>query len=231
MGQRYKKLKRSDFTEFGNPNYKNLTMEITLTSWGEFHGVVKKFENLNSYIWRGQKEQFKLNATVDRGSSGGREDLCKQIFSDFRKILSRHRNIKALKGDQIWAIGQHYGLEKTPLLDWTESPYIAAYFAFYEKDENAAKPAVVYALNKGLELLLNGKGQRYVEFDLAVNKFDHPINQRLVNQEGRFTKALDGRDVESVLSKFYKTAEKKGKYKNEVFLLKTYIRVSTKRTV
>ena len=60
----------------------------------------------------------------------GTRDLYLDTFERAASGL-RGRNPARLSKDQWWALGRHYGLV-TPLLDWTEKPYIAAFFAMVE---------------------------------------------------------------------------------------------------
>jgi len=222
---KYKKLNINDFGVFDDKNkkYNDGVFTLQLASWEEFYSVVKIFNNNTDYFWRGQKDECPLLSSFDRycSKNNNREETLKRIFNNLKcRLKDLNSNIDSLKPNEIWAIGQHYGL-KTPLLDWTESPYIAAYFAFYKNGEEQ-NDRVIYALNRALKLLIKGK-DRFVEFDLPNNNFDPRQNQRLIKQKGKFTIALEGRDIKSVLSEFWKKTRNKNKYINEIILTEILI--------
>ncbi|MBL8851176.1 MAG: FRG domain-containing protein [Planctomycetaceae bacterium] len=99
----------------------------------------------------------------------------------------------------VWALGQHYGL-KTPYLDWTLSPYIAAYFAFKDEIESDDNYRYVFALNRSIKLLISKrkKASQVLSSDRSVpfvDRLSHP-SPRFVAQKGIFTEAFQGNDIQ-----------------------------------
>lgn len=154
-------------------------------------------ENISELIFRGQRRyDWGLMPNIARNSDNGlfTEELMENQLSNFKKaIRGRIKDYTLLLNeddDEIWAIGQHYGLN-TPLLDWTYSPYVSLFFAFSRKDVKAEKPneyRVVYIANKSL-------------LDDFVTFIDPKIDMygRLVNQAGLFIKAEPNKSIESLI--------------------------------
>lgn len=213
----------------GRKGWKELPIEngigtVKLSSWKYFMDYIyKEMLDYEQYIWRGQRRlNWGLECSLDRLIN--QMKLSKKEENHFRtkhlerfKYATRGRRgnnpVRVVSENEWWAIGQHNGL-KTPLLDWTHSPFVAAYFAFFEKNKNQTKYRVVYALHKpsvekkshgilikekedykrrsSLSKMIFGEPREQIEFIKPLSD----ENQRLVNQNGLFSRSPDNVTLE-----------------------------------
>jgi hypothetical protein len=171
--------------------------------------------------------QSSFDRNVQSQDQRDRTEKLKHHLDNFKEAMNKsYPNVLPQDDVDIWALGQHYGL-KTPLLDWTLSPFIAAYFAFIERiDQNDQNDhyRYIYALNRSLERLIakQKKASQILSSDRSVPFIDqlpYP-NPRFMAQKGIFTKAFQGNDIWKYVEGFSK------KRPNEVIIVK--FRIPTK---
>ncbi|QIA76484.1 FRG domain-containing protein [Rodentibacter caecimuris] len=145
------------------------------------------FDGVGSdWVFRGHRDHnWRLESTLERIGSKSldlREAHLNQFRKECRRIFKDKTYLSDMDENDFWAIGQHYDLA-TPLLDWTQSPYVALFFAFeHQQDDDNYR--VIYALNK--TKLVNLFSKIEVQEQLFFEPSKDPFG-RLVNQSGLFT--------------------------------------------
>lgn len=168
-------------------------------SWNEFKAWANEMratKRIASFRGHGSSN-FRLRTTLSRAGRNRLERYCAEELREFcahaEAVLGMRFNLN--DGDDystVMGLAQHHGLP-TPLLDWTASPYIAAFFAFsdaleFKELRPDATHVRVYALTQEF---INANSPLVVNLPRAMPYVDSlyispRYNPRLYAQQGMF---------------------------------------------
>ena len=153
---------------------------------------------ISDFVFRGQaNDQWPLSSTLYRLIEHSRETGAKLASTSVQRFTENHLErfrleIRGRRGDNpskledndLWALGQHYGLA-TPLLDWSASPYISVFFDLGGINENG-NPRALWCLHRPRVERINDKIAPTERLELLFP--DTEDNKRLLGQSGSFSK-------------------------------------------
>lgn len=180
---------------FADETIDGLVPACQVASWEAFIEIMRRPEHNHAkkeMVYRGQRGfNWHLSSTLSRLYDSGAvpTEHEAKLLAQFRLAMrGRGVDVSRLNERDVWAFGQHHGL-KTPLIDWTKSPYVAIFFAFSEPDPDGVEnpSRAVFCLNMDAFR---------ADEDLESQIFEpiHHDNARLVNQAGLFTVTPSGAD-------------------------------------
>jgi hypothetical protein len=122
-----------------------------LLDWNHFREWAVS-QRPRDFIFRGQRRPLKIVSTFHRTR---RKDLRRWVGEDVSALygsVAEQLSYPLQLGNTqhnpaIWSILQHHGYP-TPMIDWSISPFVAAYFAFQDADQKPGSAPRIYIFDQ-----------------------------------------------------------------------------------
>jgi FRG domain len=169
-------------------NIANVRVKTNYSSWPDLAAALIR-DATDGFFWRGMSNSaWCLTASIDRFMAEerllDRSAVKHSLEINFKENMQRIGEPFPDNEDEFWALAQHLGLP-TPMLDWSKSPWVAAYFAVTGSDPATppgTRTSVIYRISDSLPSSSS---------DLRTVRIGaNPINRRLRAQEGLFTEGV-----------------------------------------
>lgn len=163
----------------------------TITQFSEIQELADSYSSQTSVYFRGQQKNWPLLPSIAREQTkSSLRESERYMFLKFKEQACKIMGKKSPNNDMNWlAVAQHYGLP-TRLIDWSQDPFVAFWFAVRKPAINNKEPGVFWVLTPDSVDIIDDLDMRRPFHGFRTKVFvpnNEIIDERITKQKGAFT--------------------------------------------